>query len=182
MTVLTVSDVSMFFKKAIDEADHDLGTGLTEATKAYLLGLLSDPTHTEKLDFETIAFATWFERADAATKTEALEIYRNIGDTTLYRAGMLNAYDTHKCLSPEYFSDIGCIAYQRLAGLLQKRSAVQATVFDELSGRFEDLISLLRSVVGAHSKSDKERLRDEIERLMRPDSFLIISPQGKLVH
>jgi len=85
---------------------------------------------------------------------------RDVGDTTLFLAGIFLDHIEAKPAATEYYFSIGRTAYSRLAELGETSGAlaVHAPTFAELSGRFVEFVQVLSSIADRELFSGSERL------------------------
>lgn len=85
---------------------------------------------------------------------------REVGDTTLFLAGIFLDHIEAKPAATEYYFTIGRTAYGRLAELAETSGAlaVHAPTFAELSGRFVEFVRVLASIADRELFSGSERL------------------------
>lgn len=85
---------------------------------------------------------------------------RDVGDTTLFLAGIFLDHIEAKPAATEYYFSIGRTAYGRLADLAAMNGAlaVHAPTFAELSGRFVEFVRVLSSIADRELFSGSERL------------------------
>jgi len=85
---------------------------------------------------------------------------REVGDTTLFLAGIFLDHLEAKPAATEYYFTIGRTAYGRLAELAKtsREMAVHAPTFAELSRRFVEFVRVLSSIADRELFSGTERL------------------------
>lgn len=85
---------------------------------------------------------------------------RDVGDTTLFLAGIFLDHIEAKPATTEYYFTIGRTAYGRLAELAESDGplAVHAATFAELSGRFVEFVRVLSSIADRELFSGSARL------------------------
>ena len=92
---------------------------------------------------------------------------REVGDTTLFLAGIFLDHIEAKPAATEYYFAIGRTAYGRLAELAETTSgtlAVHAPTFAELSGRFVEFVRVLSSIADRELFSGSQRLMSVYRR------------------
>jgi hypothetical protein len=85
---------------------------------------------------------------------------RDVGDTTLFLAGIFLDHIEAKPAATEYYFAIGRTAYGRLAELAEssRALAVHAPTFAELSGRFVEFVRVLSAIADRELFAGSERL------------------------
>jgi len=85
---------------------------------------------------------------------------RDVGDTTLFLAGIFLDHIEAQPAATEYYFSIGRTAYGRLAELAESTGplSVHAPTFAELSGRFVDFVQVLSSIADREIFGGNERL------------------------
>lgn len=86
---------------------------------------------------------------------------KDLGDTTLFLAGVFLDYIEAKPATTEYYYTIGRTAYGRLAGMARNGTggyAAQARTFAELSERFVSFATVLSTVADSELFGGSERL------------------------
>ena len=191
--VLQETPVAAFF----DFVRSALGSRRIEAspdTEFYLVNLLSGFVRAEPETFgralgpELIA-AT---RLDPVKKSVRL---KQLGDTTLFLAGIFLDYIESRPAATEYYFSIGKTAYGRLADVTRTAGGPhgsRANTFNELSDRFVDFVHVLAAISDTELFGSSERFMSIYERWLgsgnpRDASRLaaagiIASSGGQLVH
>jgi hypothetical protein len=149
--LVTAASMSEYFRDAITSARRKTGVALTEHAEAYLVGLLDEFARSERVYAgtdrgERPTLATLLGRAQEADPTEALRIYKHMGDSSLYLTGFFSESVEREIVSRDYYVQMGGGAYANVAGIMRATAATSSALFDELSDRFEALVSLLSEV------------------------------------
>ncbi len=157
MLDLTLSTQS-YFREALSEALRSNNISITESTQAYVVYLLNEFSRTDKafsgVDHgHQINMVILLERAVMATDREALEIYRHMGDTSLYLVGFFQG--AKKRVSPSYYKDMGGMAYACASDLSRAYGFKSSAIFQELSERFSDLVLVLEGVASYGERQEK---------------------------
>jgi hypothetical protein len=159
--LVTASSMREYFREAVVTARQRKGLALTEQAEAYLVHLLCEFSRTENVyagtdPGERPTMATLLSRAQEAQPTEALRIYKHMGDSSLYLTGFFTDAMQGALVNVNYYVSMGESAYASVAGLMRPTAASSSALFHELSDHFSALVELL-SAVSVHGETDKKR-------------------------
>ena len=153
-----VGSLLEFFREELTRACDVTGLRTSEETEAYLVHLLDgylrlDPAGAEELGFEKPA-AVLLEEAMLSTGERRIEIYRRLGDASLYNCGFFSEALSRK-VGPEYYKRIGRTAYRSLEDMMgfKQPGGVFHEIFRELAHKFDDVVAALR-VFGSPAATD----------------------------
>lgn len=149
-TIEAFSSLVPFFREELVQALDQTGTRTTEETEAYLVHLLDGfgkltPDLAQDLGFDRPA-AHILQEAMEAQGDRSIEIYRRLGDVSLYTCGFFEARLQRTTVGPEYYHNIGRTAYRSLSSMIafkQPGSAFDA-IFTELWQKFDEVVSAFR--------------------------------------
>lgn len=139
-----------FFRRELKEAFDDVGVDAAEETEAYIVHLLNGFACIEAERIDEIGFdkpaAILLGEANNATGERRVEAYRRVGDLSLFNCGFFGEYLTRRCMSEEYYRDIGQIAYKKLNDLISHKQSGGSfpSVFDELVVKFGEFVEALK--------------------------------------
>jgi hypothetical protein len=147
-----------YFREALCEALRCSKINISESTQAYVVYLLSEFSRTDKafsgVDHgEEINMVILLERAFLATDREALEIFRYMGDTSLYLVGFFGT--KNRLVSKSYYKDMGGMAYAYASDLSRAYGIKSADIFQELSERFPDMVLVLENIRSYGERQEK---------------------------
>jgi hypothetical protein len=146
-----------------------LGTRRVEAspdTEFYLVNLLSAHVRAqpESLDRALGPELIAATQLDPVSRSVRL---KQLGDTTLFLAGIFLDYIETRPAATEYYFTIGKTAYSRLAATSRRAGgslATQAATFSELSHRFVEFVHVLAAISDTELFGKSERLLGIYER------------------
>lgn len=158
MLDLTLS-AQAYFREALNEALRASSISISESAQAYVVYLLNEFSRSDKAfsgvnHGEGPNLVILLERAFLANDREALEIYRHMGDTSLYLVGFFQGAK-NRVVSPSYYKDMGGMAYACASDLSRAYGIKSAEIFSELSERFSDMVSLLESVASYGERQER---------------------------
>ncbi|MEZ4462038.1 MAG: hypothetical protein R3E66_20430 [bacterium] len=148
------SSLMAFFREELVIALKETGTQTSEETEAYLVHMLDG---FGKLTPE-VAPALGFDRPTAHMLQEAMEaqgdrrieIYRRLGDVSLYSCGFFEAKLKRTTVGTQYYHSVGRTAYKSLSTMMAFKQPGGAFdgIFTELSEKFDEVVSALRVLSG----------------------------------
>ena len=177
MTSLKPTGIMEYFKEAVEEATERLKVEISDNTEFYIVDLLSRYSNintltSSELVSEEKTFAELFlESFELKTEGRA-RILKYIGDTTLFLTGFFSDSFQRSIVDVDYYASLGQTSYRNLLDLLAAR-VVQwglEEVFDELSGKFFQLIDVLAEVSESSSPQHAVDLLRIYERWLRTRS------------
>ncbi len=143
------SDISGFFREAVDTAVQSRGIDATPAATTYLAALLADYAKPNQLNEETLnrPLTLLLDEAMQATGHERFERLRTLGDGVLYVSGFFGEHLENRGVEVSYVSALGARAYGNAAGMLRRGGGnTGPRVFEELAANFRSFIALLNEV------------------------------------
>ena len=150
-SLVTISSLVAFFRDELTLALRTTGTETTEETEAYLVHLLDgfstvNVDNVESLGFDKPA-ATILEEAMQAEGDRRIEIYRRLGDASLYNCGFFSAH-LERRVGPNYYKRLGRSAYQSLGEMMtfKQPGGVFDSIFNELAAKFDGVVEAFRYV------------------------------------
>jgi hypothetical protein len=147
------ADVSAFFAGLVGEALEERRVETTDATRAYVSGLLADYAKPGVLTRDALERPVTLLLAEARESVgrERFERLRALGDGTLYVCGFFSEHLENRGVALQYVESIGAQAYDsaasmlRQSGLAREQSSVP-DVFGELAAHFEIFVELIESI------------------------------------
>lgn len=162
-----------YFREALGTALKRSSLRLTDTAQVYLVNLLVEFMRAENVyagtdKGEKPVLADLFSRARDAEPTEAVRIYKHMGDSSLYLTGFFT--EAVENVGVDYYVSMGGSAYASVAGLMRPTAATSSALFAELSDRFRELVDLL-SAMSLHAEKtsdvDDKRVLGLVERYAR---------------
>ncbi len=158
MLVLT-SGMQAYFREALDSAMRQTQIQVTESAQIYLVNLLKEFSRSDTAFSgvgygEKIVFTDLLERAANAKSHEALQIFRHLGDTSLYLLGFFKGSALQRLASKNYYRDMGIQGYLNASHLSRAYRASNAALFWEMSERFNDLLYMMEFIAKYDELSD----------------------------
>ena len=163
--MLGATNIREYFREAMHTAQRERGIELTEPAQVYLINLMvefmrSGAAFAGAERGEKPAMVTLLTRAQEAEPSEALRIYKHLGDTSLYLSGFFAESVERELVSRDYYVSIGGQAYQSVASLMRSSAAFSSVLFEELAARFDVLVELLESMSLHGERTSPEKLSD----------------------
>jgi hypothetical protein len=145
-----------YFREALDASLRKSSIIVTETAQVYVVHLLHDFSRSEVAfagtDYgEKVSVALMLERGLTADNTEALKIYKHLGDTCLYTLGFFGEAAKKRLSSLRYYKDMGSQAYGHAASLARPH---HAPLFNELAERFNDMVVLVEYIANYKNSSN----------------------------
>jgi hypothetical protein len=107
---------------------------------------------------EKMAIALMLERAMASDHSEALKIFRHLGDTSLYLLGFFKESSGRGIVPPSYYKEMGAQAYLHASSLSRAHAIHRAALYYELYERFSDMVLVIENVAKYKNNSDIEMM------------------------
>jgi len=147
------ADVSAFFAGLVGEALEERRVDTTDATRAYVSGLLADYARPGGRTRDALERPVTLLLAEAKESVgrERFERLRALGDGTLYVCGFFAEHLENRGVALRYVESIGAQAYDgaasmlRQGGIAREQSSVP-DVFGELAAHFETFVGLIESI------------------------------------
>lgn len=153
-----VGNLLEFFREELTLAFARTGVETSEETEAYLVHLLDgymriDPSSSDELGFEKPA-AMILEEAMNSVGDRRIEIYRRLGDASLYNCGFFS--ERLQRVGPEYYQRLGRTAYQSLGDMMgfKQPGGVFHEIYRELALKFDEVVCALRAFGAPPQPSD----------------------------
>lgn len=149
--LLLTNSMQAYFREALDAAMRKANIRVTETAQVYVVHLLNEFSRSEVvfagLDYgEKISMAHMLERAMSADQQESLQIYRHLGDTSLYMLGFFKESAVKRIVSQSYYKEMGAQAYLHASSLSRAHASHRAALFYELYERFNDVVEVVENV------------------------------------
>jgi|AACY02.16.fsa_nt_gi hypothetical protein len=148
-------------------------SALPEVVEFYLVKMLSDRARSQTnaggqnfLEVLDQPLALLYQQAEQADSPHReVELFRQVGDTSLFVCSFFRDFFRRKTYSREYFRDLGQVSYRRASDALNGRSGVHAVltdIYDELSERFHSVVEVLSEVAtGLQGYTEQEAAADQ---------------------
>ncbi|HXW52888.1 MAG TPA: hypothetical protein VEL47_02155 [Myxococcota bacterium] len=157
--LVLASSMQAYFREALNVAMRKSNVVFTDNAQVYVVHLLNEFSRSEKafagVNYgEKLIMAQFLERAYSSEEREALQIYRHLGDTSLYLLGFFKESSANRIVSDTYYKDMGSAAYACASGLSRAYAGKNAALFQELSERFSDMVMVMETI--AHYRDHQE--------------------------
>lgn len=164
-SIETATNLLEFFRDELTLAMRETGVNTTEETEAYLVHLLDSysrmsPASAEELGFDKPA-AHLLEEAMESVGDRRIEIYRRLGDASLYNCGFF-AERLERHVGPRYYSQLGRTAYSSLSDMMtfKQPGGIFDVIYRELCAKFDAVVEAFRWLSGKSRRSAVDRLVD----------------------
>lgn len=160
--LIVAKSTQAYFREALDHALRKLNITLTESAQVYMVHLLNEFLRSEKVFAgvnygEKLIMVHLLERAHASEEREALQIYRHLGDSSLYLLGFFNEASANGMVSETYYQDMGSVGYAYASGLSRAYAASHAALFQELSDNFPEMVKVMKNIANYSSHQVKNQ-------------------------
>ncbi len=151
-SIQTVDNLLAYFRDELVQAFEEVDWEASEHTEAYLVHLLKGFTRLEPNSAEEVGFdkpaAFYLGEAMNSPGDRRVDVYRRLGDASLFNCGFFDAYLNRGLVDTSYYQDVGRLAYDKLSRLhdLHKPSGPFEDVFDELASNFDSVVEALQWV------------------------------------
>ncbi len=177
-SIQTVSSLLAYFRQELTTAFEKLDVEASEETEAYLVQLLDGYSRLEPEDSEAVGFdkpaALILVEAMNSPGERRIEIYRRLGDASLFNCGFFEGYISRRLVDADYYQDVGRLAYQKLTHLLTAKDSSQMfrAIFGELAGNFDGVVDAFQWLGRSLQTDDTVMVAEHVERKMaeRADS------------
>ena len=167
-SVLTHTSLREYFHDELSEALHNQQISAEHETIHYLTNLLTVFTRSEALfeptdngvDIKPLAL-TYGEALNENSALERTRLLQKLGDTALFIAGVFSDSLKTRVLDVDYYIAMGGSAYSWLSDSMRSHGGASraASLFEELTRKFTDLVDVLREV------SERSRLSSDADVL-----------------
>lgn len=149
--LIGTASMEEFFREAVATGLKRTGLTLTDQAEAYVVRLLAEFAHADRVFQGTErgdkpALATLLSKAQSLPREEAIPVYRQMGDSSLYLSGFFTEAVKKGLVSVEYYVSMGESAYASVSGLMRPTAAHVSALYAELADRFAALVDLLQAV------------------------------------
>lgn len=152
-----------FFHKDVRSAKRDLGAHLSEDSTLYLSQLLAERARADRPAPVEATLAELHGRAAGCPPSDQAQVYRELGDRSLYIAGYFRDHLGQAMVGADYYAAMGSSAYLRVHQVLARFfSGAMASVFHELGEQFQTCIVILD-----HIRCTHEAHPDLLDRWLR---------------
>ena len=177
MTCLEPTGIMEYFKEAVEDATERLKVEISDNTEFYVVDLLSRYTNintltSTQLVSEEKTFAELFMESYELKTEGRPHILKYIGDTTLFLTGFFSDSFQRCVVDVDYYASLGQTSYRNLLDLVAVRVVRWGLeeVFDELSGKFFQLMDVLAEVSESSGPRHAADLLRIYERWLRTRS------------
>jgi hypothetical protein len=174
-----------FFRDQMAEAQKRQKLALHEMTQFYVVNLLAEFLHTERLHPPTATgtpgdepIALQYCRAlQAPGYSEQFELFKSIGDRTLFVSGFFGDSLKRKIVDVGYYIAMGERAYEEVSALSRDKRWGKADfsgTFEELSEKFSRLVDVLAEISEKASLTSDSDLLRLYERWLATKSVILL--------
>jgi hypothetical protein len=147
--LVSAGSMREYFRDSLGTALKKTSVRLSDTAQMYLVNLLVEFIRAENVyagtdPGERPVLADLFGRAREAEPSEAVRIYKHMGDSSLYLTGFFT--EAVENVGVDYYVSMGGSAYASVAGLMRPTAASSSALFAELSDRFRELVELLTTM------------------------------------
>lgn len=165
--MIHTGSLTEYFREALTEALARTSVDLTFDVQAYVMRMLMEFSRSEVAYSgaergEQPVYAVLLSRALDSAPHEALKVYRQIGDSTLYHLGFFKEFTGQKMVNESYYFSIGEQAYASASAL---SISGPARIYSELSDHFMELV-LIFNEMSLHGDRNREAGGISTERLL----------------
>lgn len=154
MSIVATDNIASFFDEVVEGALKARHVEASQGATRYLVGMLADYAHPERLENLGRPLALSLQEALVTTAPgERFSRLRELGDAVLYASGFFADHFAARGLESRYVFSIGARAYVSAGAMLRQGSSrsldEQASgidLFDELANRFDQFASVLSEV------------------------------------
>jgi hypothetical protein len=172
---MLVTSMREYFRETLQRTLQQTQVQITDTAQVYLVNLLTEFARSENAFAgtergERFGFVELMQRAQESEPSEALRIYKHMGDSSLYLTGFFAESVERSPVPVDYWLSMGGSAYDAVARLMRPTAATSSALFAELAHRFEDLVELLcaMSLQGDQGKKlDDARVLGLVDRYRR---------------
>jgi hypothetical protein len=171
--VIIRQNLGEFFHSEVNQAKSGLGLNLSQDTEFYIVNMLCDfssrgatPTPGEE------PLALLYKRAMEGEPAERVQLFKDLGDISLYVAGFFAEFIERSLVGMDYYISMGGGAYSQLSQLVspQRNGETFAEVYDKLANRFTQLVDLLNEMADRQRKTHDGELLKMYDRWARTGS------------
>ena len=166
-TVIPVADLREYFRDSVGEAIQNQQVDIDDHAAWYVVNLLtsysrSDAFYEDRGDYFGLPPLAVLaaEASEAANDDERGSALRRLGDVALFVSGFFAGSFARKPVDVDYYVHMGGGAYSSLADTMRSsvRGRLMASVFSELSARFQALVDVLNEVSEAQAAASHRDL------------------------
>jgi hypothetical protein len=167
--VIRTESLNAYFREALTEAIARTGAGVTFDVQAYVVRMLLEFSRSENA-FSGVdkgdqpIYALLLSRALDSAPQEALRLYKQVGDSTLYQLGFFKEFTNQGMVNESYYLSVGELAYAS-ASKLSGPAIPASRVYSELSDHFLELV-LVFNEMSVHGERNQEAGGISTERLL----------------
>lgn len=149
--MIQTESINVYFRKALAEAMLRTNALMSAEIQIYVIGMLSEFLKSENafsgVDYgEKPVYALMLARAMDSEPNEALRLYRQIGDSTLYHLGFFKESMAKRDVNESYYATIGEMAYLSACGLSRPLGANSTFIYGELAESFLGIVEVFNDM------------------------------------
>lgn len=173
-----------FFKEKVTSAIKENDCICSEFVEFYIVNLLDTHVKFEKMIFDddNPLIYRLYKASDCYNK---YNIYKELGDFTLFITGIFPDCLNNKLITPEYYSKIGTSAYRNISSIMDKKLNGDSffLLFKELADNFYILSNVLTTVSNNISLNlNKNKLYEKLKKQAELDRKVTNWPAPKSIH
>ena len=143
--ILLDKNLEEFFMEELRKTQQNSSLFIADDLEFYLATLLSKfVIHDKELDGFNTPLALIHKRALESTAAQRIEIYRQLGDYSLYVGGYFSESLEKKVVGLDYYVSMGSAAYESVSSLT-KKSHIES-LYRRLAEQFDILVFLLNQL------------------------------------
>ncbi len=167
---MLVGSMRSYFRETLTASLSKRGVALTETAQVYVVNLLTEFARSDQV-FAGVdrgdrpVMAELLARAQECDTTEAVRLYKHMGDSSLYLSGFFPGHVERGATSVDYYVSVGGSAYDAVARIVRPGAASMSALFEELADRFRELVELL-CAMSLHGERSRKLDDDEVLTLV----------------
>lgn len=169
-SIQTVSSLLAYFRDELSTAFEKLDVETSDETEAYLVQLLDgytrlNPESADEVGFEKPA-AFYLGEAMNSPGDRRIEVYRKLGDASLFNCGFFRGYISRRLVDADYYQDVGRLAYSKLSQLMTFKSSSEMfrAIYVELADNFDGVVDAFRWLGRSLQGDESVKVSEEVER------------------
>lgn len=160
---VTNEGMAGFFTDKLEDATDRYGVKISDFTKSYVVGVLTDYSKTEAMhpQGEPETLAMLYLKSQHAQSEERLRLLRRLGDLALCVSGFFANSLNRKVVDVDYYIHMGSGAYSGIASMFERKreAEVFAELYGELAQKFGALVDILNEVSESTAPEQQSMLR-----------------------
>ena len=168
--MIQTESLNEYFREALTEAMGRTATIMSPEVQVYVVRMLLDFSRAEHAfsgvdQGEKPVYALLLARALDSEPQEALRLYKQVGDSTLYQLGFFKGFSSKRAVNESYYQTVGETAYAFASNLSRPLGLNATLIYGELAERFLELVKVFNEM-SVHGERNKESGSISTERLL----------------